>query len=302
MTLKEETITPTYARELLAQGYKNRQLNQNKVLEYAVAIEKNLWSPTASKIDIDEKGKLINGGHRLEACILANKPFTTLVHRGVPTSDRDVIDTGEKRKLTDLMAMYTQRTNVINYAACLNKCLDLLSRKAFKRPRVQTLDAMRRWVPIFEEGIDYTLGQMLTKGSGWNERFRNGYVTGAFAFAYKRNPAKVKQFLQQVVHGENISAKDPSFTIRSMILNLGDKEGRSLTKVKDVPYKILSGIYCMIKEQPYTKAQISTEAVDYFIEAYDTAQVKNLLDPYIKLTVQREANMKKLTDAAKKSA
>lgn len=301
-TLKIETITPAYARELLAQGYKNRKLNQNKILEYAVQIEKGKWSPSASKIDIDEKGKLINGNHRLEACILANKPFETLVHRGVPTTDRDVIDTGEKRKLTDLLTMYTNRQNVINYTACLNKCIDLLVRKSFNRPRLQTLDAYEKWKPVFNEGVEYVLGQTLTHSGNkaWVMRFRNGYITGAFAFAYGRNPAATKKFLNQVLYGENINAKDPSYTVRNMILNLGDKEGRSLTKVKDVPYKILSGLYCMIKEQPYAKAQVSTEAVEYFVEAYETAQVKNLLEPYIKLTVQREAEMKKLMDAAKK--
>lgn len=299
MTIKEETITPAYARELLANGYKNRKLNQNKVLEYAVAIEKNQWSGTASKIDIDEKGKLINGNHRLEACILANKPFTTLVHRGVPTSDRDVIDTGEKRKLSDLISMYTNRQNTLNYSAYLNKCIDILTRNAFKRPRIQTLDAVCKWGPIFEEGIDYVLSQVVSGNMNRYNRFRNAYVAGAFAFAHKRNPSATKKFLQQVLLGENISSKDPSYAIRSMILNLGEKEGRHLSKVKDVPFKILSGLYCMIKEESYTKAQISREAVDYFIEAYDTAQVQNLLAPYIKLTVEREAAAKSLAEQAK---
>lgn len=302
-TLKEETITPAQARELLNSGYKNRKLSQMKILEYAQLMLSNKWSPTASKIDIDEKGKLINGNHRLEAIILTNTPVTMLVHRGVPTSDREVIDTGVKRSLGQLFSMYTNRKNAVSYAAYINKCVELSTKGAYRIPLVQTLDSAKRWESVFGDGLDWAMDTFFTgkDKNGVSGFMQNAYIGGTFAFAFKRNPAKVREFAKMVVDGENLKARTPAHTVRTMLLNMVLKErgGRKLWKARDVSLKILSGLCAHIKDTPYATAQISKEARDYFIEAYDTAQVKNIMEPFLKLTYEREAAAAKLADAAK---
>ncbi len=306
-TIKEETITPKEAREILETSYGNRPIRQAAVLEYAVTIDKDKWSPTASKIVIDEKGKLIDGHHRLEACVLANKPFRTLVQRGGATSDRDVIDTGAKRSLNDLFSMYTTQHNISNYTAALNQCANMLTRGQFRRPRLQTLNTAKQWAALFADGLDYVIPEVVRHAGNKNylSLFRNGYIAGAFVFAFKRNPSKTKEFMKQVMHGDGITSDMPSYTVRNFLINLvkGERQrNRTGSGINEISLKILSGLYAFIKGTSYKTAQAGREGYEYFLEAYDTAQVKNIMEPYLKLTVEREKSIKELEQKAKKSA
>lgn len=296
MSLKEEDISPNLATQMLATSYGNRPISQPAVLEYAVVMDSGKWSPTASKIDIDLRDRLVNGHHRLMALVLCNKTIRMLVHRGVPVEDREVIDTGRSRSLNDLTSMYTRRVNAHNYNAALNICCNLVSRQAFRRPKLRTLDTASRWAKLFEDGLEYVVPSVVAPGVGRSNKFRNGYVSGAFAFAYKRNPSATKSFLKATMLGENIDSSMPAYTVRSVLLN--DTKGR-LTGgggVPEITFKILSGLYATIKGQSYRTGQAGREGYLYFLEAYDNAQVKNLMEPFLKFTAARQ---QQISDMAK---
>lgn len=77
------TITPEIARELLANpADKNRPLKKSVVRKYARRIRAGLWRLTGEPILLNEKGALLDGQHRLSACIEADKPFDTVVLYG----------------------------------------------------------------------------------------------------------------------------------------------------------------------------------------------------------------------------
>lgn len=298
MKLTEEDISPKDAAELLATSYGNRPINQPTVLEYAVVMDAGKWSPTASKIDIDEKGRLVNGHHRLEAIILARKTIRMLVHRGVPTADRDVIDTGRARTLNDLTRMYTGRLNANNWNAALQTCVTLLAAGRVRRPKLKTLDTAQRWEKLFRDGLDFVIPFVVAPGVGRNNRFRVGAVTGALTFAYKRNPAAVKSFTKALVLGESLTSDMPSYVVRSAILG-----GRMTLSggggINDMSLKVLSALLASIKGTSYRTAQAGREGLMYFLEAYDTAQVEALMSPFLKFTEQRKKEIEALAARAR---
>lgn len=104
-----ETITPEMAKSIIKysdacfkqlEGYEQRKLRPNVVHTYANDMKEGRWrADNGETIKIDEKGRLIDGQHRLSAVIEANIPIKFLVVRGVDNNTMPTIDVGLKRTL-----------------------------------------------------------------------------------------------------------------------------------------------------------------------------------------------------------
>jgi hypothetical protein len=102
MEITIETISPADAKELLAANVNNRALREHTIREYAVAMQRDEWLLTGDPINFDTHGDLINGQHRLHACVRSGVPFITAVARNVDPRTFRVIDSGLKRQVSDL--------------------------------------------------------------------------------------------------------------------------------------------------------------------------------------------------------
>lgn len=94
-----ETVTPALARKYLATSRGNRRLNRNRVLQYAADMKRKAWSLNGESIKFGVKGELIDGHHRLEACIVAGVSFRTGVIRNGTTK----LDWGQPRTAADML-------------------------------------------------------------------------------------------------------------------------------------------------------------------------------------------------------
>lgn len=102
---KVETITPDQAAELLASMRRNRAPRKRTVQNYAAEMKASRWHMTGAAIVIDQNGCVVDGQHRLRACVLSGVPFTTLVVRGVDPVSQDFMDIGAKRTAGDALGM-----------------------------------------------------------------------------------------------------------------------------------------------------------------------------------------------------
>ena len=98
-----EIITPQTAEKYLATMTSNRHLNQRRTVEYAVLMDEDRWVLNGETLKFDKHGHLFDGQHRLQACLLSEKPFPTYVLRGVE-DDRAfaTIDIGGSRTPGDV--------------------------------------------------------------------------------------------------------------------------------------------------------------------------------------------------------
>ena len=97
-------ITPDIAAEMLTHNFDNRKLRQSTVTQYANDMSNGYWHEDAdSPIVFDWNGRLINGQHRLHACIKANVSFRVRVNRGADPAAYDVMDQGLKRSAADAL-------------------------------------------------------------------------------------------------------------------------------------------------------------------------------------------------------
>lgn len=110
MQLTIETITPDSAAEMLRLNGDNRNVRKNRVLQYAESMKAGEWKLTGEAIMLNGE-RLLNGQHRLEACVAAGVPFTTAVARGVDAESMTVMDSGLPRSMGDVLA-FRGYTNV----------------------------------------------------------------------------------------------------------------------------------------------------------------------------------------------
>lgn len=116
-------ITPGQAQEYLQNsekaGFRNRKINDQTVERYSRAFKDGKWDPYASTVHIDEEGVLINGYHRMWACVMSETGFNTIL---VTSPDRRQtfvnVDTGKPRTASDIIGI-SGWTNTHNLAAAV---------------------------------------------------------------------------------------------------------------------------------------------------------------------------------------
>ena len=115
--IKIEVITPTDAARMLGTSAGNRPIRKTAVNRYARDMIAGKWSLNGEGIKFDTAGRLVDGHHRLNAVIMAQRPQTMLVVRNVPSDAMLTLDTGVGRSFYDASIVagrsYDQRVGPI---------------------------------------------------------------------------------------------------------------------------------------------------------------------------------------------
>lgn len=98
-------ITPTQAQAWLGNNDLNRNIRSQVVDMYARAMVEGRWQINGETIKISETGKLLDGQHRLSACVKAGVGFYSLVVGGLPEDYFATIDTGLSRTHGDVLGI-----------------------------------------------------------------------------------------------------------------------------------------------------------------------------------------------------
>ncbi|MCC8118058.1 MAG: hypothetical protein LIP09_04825 [Bacteroidales bacterium] len=101
-----EVVTPAVAAEYLKLNHpNNRPINKGQVAFYANEMTNGNWDLNGEPIKFDTDGILIDGQHRLSACVYANAPFETVVVRNAPKRSFLTIDRGILRHAGQMFSM-----------------------------------------------------------------------------------------------------------------------------------------------------------------------------------------------------
>lgn len=107
---KRVLLTPSLAREYLSHNYKrNRKLSVNTVQAYASDILSGRWNEEISEYDqpiaFSTEGELINGQHRCQAVIRANKAIYVWIVTDVSIELYNYMDCGKVRSARDFLSV-----------------------------------------------------------------------------------------------------------------------------------------------------------------------------------------------------
>jgi hypothetical protein len=198
-TYSQVTITPEVAKKWLAvRNTHNRNVKGTNV-DYLVrhiqngTFDSNIGLP----IMFDTNGVLMNGQHRLLACVKANTPIVIDVKMGLDPAMIANIDAGVERNLQDRYGLLTGRTDdAANETARLNSVLKTFDPHRPKR----AADEIDAAYLEFEAGIR-TVNKVATARTGMFKADVKADVMAAFVIAATVAPNRVRDLLQGLIDG-----------------------------------------------------------------------------------------------------
>lgn len=133
MTTTIETISPDTAKLYLGNNLTNRSVRFRVLNRYASQMKSGQWLLSGDSIKFGETGRLIDGQHRLMACVQSGQAFQTVVVRGVPDERQvfGVIDCGSSRSAGDTLQL-NGITNSNNVAAAARVAIQCKAGKPFR--------------------------------------------------------------------------------------------------------------------------------------------------------------------------
>lgn len=105
VTSISETIAPETAERMLGRNTNNRSVSRRQVDLFARDMKRGAWKVNGEAIKFSRTGRLLDGQHRLLACVKSGRPFTTLVIRGLPDEVQQTMDSGKTRTLGNVLQL-----------------------------------------------------------------------------------------------------------------------------------------------------------------------------------------------------
>lgn len=118
ITVQLKTITPQEARTILDTNLSNRRIKRSKLESLKRALIEGRWYIDGNPIRFNDRGELVDGQHRLRACVETGKSILTLVVYGIADEARFVTDTGTAKTCADFLTMNGE-PNAASVAATL---------------------------------------------------------------------------------------------------------------------------------------------------------------------------------------
>lgn len=211
-----ETVAPERAREWLARhNTRNRNIQDSNIDAMVRDIKNGYWMVNAQPICFAaDTGRLLNGQHRLTACVRADAPIDVLIVRGLPDEAFATYD-NHMRKLNLSMAQEAANlpidARVIEAAAILQWREDTYS------------DVSVSLRPSASELRD-TIMKHPDLHVGYGQSRRMGHIASAGVMTYliyrttKEDPDLAKEFLHGLETGEHLWKGNPLLKARDLIM------------------------------------------------------------------------------------
>lgn len=228
VTVEMVQVTPKKARGWLEGKGENRNLSPRLVARYRRDMELGQWDGTnGSTIVFNGDGTLVDGQHRLQACIEANRSFQSLVVFGASSEAFETIDTGKSRSTANIFAI----RGVPNYAmaAAVARMLwlhefqgNLFSTAATPSP-LELQD-------VYEDNPDIQYSIRMTREA---RHLVPASMLAALHYLFKaKDKLLADSFMDALATGENLGARDPVYQLRERLIE--NKGSRRRLRKRDM--------------------------------------------------------------------
>jgi hypothetical protein len=244
LTVKVEIITPKTAARLLQMNAGNRRLRKRHVDELAESMSRGEWKLNGDAIRLGDD-KLIDGQHRLSACVKSGVPFESIIVRGVQDDVFDTIDKGMKRQVAD--SLYVRgEVNTPMLAGAIVAILNI--RDGFPgEPKRRTDIEVEKWLaenPNVRESIRYCCSSKIRP-----LKLISPSPLSALHFLFsEKDPELANMFFDHLGHGGIFPEKSPPNILRERLIQ--NATGVSKARIKTVMAWCVKAWNCVRKDKP----------------------------------------------------
>ena len=214
-------VTPGVAANWLEEHNRNnRTIRQDHVARLAADMKSGKWrGQNGEAIRFDTENRLIDGQHRLYACISSGVPFDSLLITGVDPEDYSTIDTGKSKSMADFLGPVHGAKNVHLLSAVLrlvyawvNGQLDQAGKKT---ATISELELIYRDHPKLSDSVDRVSAAMRNV-----VRLMPPAYIGLIHYAatLEGRSASVESFFERLGNGLGLLEDDPVYQLRKFLL------------------------------------------------------------------------------------
>ena len=222
------TITPDFAKALLELNGINRPLSDPTLKNYTRTLENDKWKLNGETIKVTTTGRLLDGQHRLLACVEANKSFDAVYVEVEDETAFDTIDIGKRRTRSDILSIKGEKhTTVLGSVLPLVKSFyetGKITSSSRRCPNFE-VDQLLQKYPDLREHVAYAsnrknCGILYTKASIATTRY----------ILSKINASQAEAFIEDILYGEELASGSPALAVRNHMLNHKAKKGGRTTE------------------------------------------------------------------------
>ncbi len=214
-------ITPEVATKWLDEvNTNNRTLRQSYIARLANDMRTGRWhGDNGEAIRFDVKGRLVDGQHRLWACVQSKTPFKSMVLTGLDPEDYNTIGIGASKSFADFLGPVHGEKNVHLYSASVRLVYywtkGLLGSMKDGRlvPTIQDLETIYRDHPMLKDSVSkiatMEIRYMLAPSYSCLIHY-SAFCSGQLVMA--------EDFLERVGTGLGLIEDDPAYQIRKLAL------------------------------------------------------------------------------------
>jgi hypothetical protein len=208
-----ETITPDKAHEYLQSIRLNRKIRQRHLEQLTTEVVLERWLLNGETIKFDINGHLIDGQHRLWACIKAEKAITTYVIRALTSEALQTIDTGLKRSPGDILGLqgYSNATNLAASARWIWR----YEQKQMEYYAVNpSIDILRNTIEVHVE-----MKNSLAYGTLLSRFITRSLGSALHCLMSEKNSAMAEEFFTKLKDGDNLTRQSPLYQLRQRLIS-----------------------------------------------------------------------------------
>lgn len=212
-----ELITPTKARVYLEKNAGNRKIRNQCVIPLKRDFVAGKAVLTNDAICFDEAGNLINGQHRLTACVESSVSFWSIVAVGMPAGCVIGMDRGLGRSMADMLVFSGIEDASSGMGSLINTMHHPINWKADEK---LTATEAVEFVQLHHEAIRYSINAFSgARGSG----VRRAHVRAAVARAwYHADRDRLTRFCECLIKNQLLEPGDEAANVlMKWLLSIG---------------------------------------------------------------------------------
>lgn len=217
-------ISPTYAKQLLSRNPMNRRSSPDRVQLLVNVLKAGQWKLNGETIIVAADGTLLDGQHRLQACVQAGVPFSTFIVFGVEKDTFDTIDSGKSRTGADNLHIKGYKNAILLAGALRLRALHESGNFSGTTAGLPGLTGAactsQGLVEIAERSQDLIDAARDVVGK---YRKAGKLITQSLAIFFlaefsKQDKSLAEMFFEDIEKGEGLSASDPTFLLRERLI------------------------------------------------------------------------------------
>jgi len=255
------TVTPEMAAGFLQKMIHNRPVSEKSVKEYANDMLTGNWGLTGQGIIFDDRGRLLDGQHRMRAVIAAKIPVKFMAVRGISPDMFSRLDVGNKRTSADVISCKHNVTvaGALKYVYREECGFSWWNNNVRLKPYM-SVECFGRHSGIVESACAI----QKCKSGGMMTPSTLAYCH--YRAAMDGRPDVLEQFFSRFASGADLSKDSPILALRNYLAYAGDratvKDFNMIAAFIIAWYKIIDGSRCLILRLPIEMPTWRTEIKD----------------------------------------